>query len=90
MKPTEIKAELKRVPEWEHEAKAIERTFEFDDFTQAIDFMNAVAEIAEENDHHPDMDIRYNKVRVILSTHSKGGVTALDFEAAEKIDTLSE
>ena len=86
----EIKQELKRVPEWDHEKKQIERTFEFDDFTQAIDFVNAVAEIAEEEEHHPDIDLRYNKVRLVLSTHSKGGLTARDFDVAERIDTLSE
>ncbi len=85
---SDIKENLKRVPEWEYEKKAIERTFEFDDFTQAIDFVNAVAEIAEEEEHHPDLDIRYNKVRVVLSTHRKGGVTDMDFDVAEKIDTL--
>jgi 4a-hydroxytetrahydrobiopterin dehydratase len=86
----DIKAWLKKLPEWEQDKKHIERLFEFDDFTQAIDFVNSVAEIAEEEDHHPDMDIRYNKVRVALSTHSEGGVTELDFEIAEKIDTLVE
>lgn len=86
----EIKQELKRIPEWDHEKKQIERTFEFDDFSQAIDFVNAVAEIAEEEEHHPDLDLRYNKVRVMLSTHSKGGLTERDFEVAERIDTLSE
>lgn len=86
----EIKVELKRVPEWEHEKKAIERTFEFDDFTGAIDFVNAVAEIAEEEDHHPDIDIRWNKVRLMLSTHNEGGLTQLDFDLAERIDTLAE
>ncbi|HWB58611.1 MAG TPA: 4a-hydroxytetrahydrobiopterin dehydratase [Chthoniobacteraceae bacterium] len=85
-----IKQELKRVPEWDHEKKQIERTFEFDDFTQAIDFINAVAEIAEEEEHHPDIDLRYNKVRLVLSTHSKGGLTERDFDLAERIDTLSE
>ena len=86
----DIKEELKRVPEWDHEKKQIERTFEFDDFLQAIDFVNAVAEIAEEDEHHPDIDIRYNKVTLVLSTHSKGGLTERDFDLAEKIDTLSE
>jgi len=87
---SDIKTEMKRIPEWEHEKKEIERTFEFDDFTQAIDFVNAVAEIAEEDEHHPDIDVRYNKVRLVLSTHSKGGLTERDFDLAEKIDTLSE
>jgi len=53
--------------------------FEFDDFTDAIDFVNSVAEVAEEEEHHPDIDIRFNKVRLVLSTHSKGGLTDLDF-----------
>jgi 4a-hydroxytetrahydrobiopterin dehydratase len=50
--------------------------------------VNGVAEIAEEEDHHPDIDIRYSKVTLRLSTHSEGGLTDLDFEIAEKIDTL--
>jgi 4a-hydroxytetrahydrobiopterin dehydratase len=87
---SEIKNMLKRVPEWEHDKKHIERTFEFDEFFQAIDFVNAVAEICEKVNHHPDIDIRYTKVRLALSTHSEGGLTNSDFTLAEKIDTLSE
>jgi len=87
---SDIKTMMKRVPEWETDQKSIERTFEFDDFAQAIDFVNAVAEIAEEEDHHPDIDVRWNKVRLILSTHSEGGLTELDFQLAKKIDTLAE
>ena len=88
--PSAVKTEMKRVPEWDAGKKSIERTFEFDDFTQAIDFVNAVAEIAEEEDHHPDIDVRWNKVKLSLSTHSEGGLTELDFDVAEKIDTLAE
>ena len=84
----EIKEALKDLPAWEVEGKNIERTFEFEDFAQAIDFVNGIAELAEEADHHPDFDVRYNKVRVVLSTHSKGGLTDMDFDLAEKIDTL--
>ena len=84
----DIKDWLKKLPEWELDKKHIERLFEFDDFSQAIEFVNGVAEIAEEEDHHPDIDIRYNKVKLALSTHSEGGLTDLDFEIAEKIDTL--
>lgn len=90
MKSDEAKARLKKVPEWELEKKHIERTFEFDDFSDSIDFVNSVSEVAEEEEHHPDIDIRYNKVRLVLSTHSKGGLTDLDFELAERIDTLAE
>ena len=86
----DIKDRLKKIPEWEVEKNHIERTFEFDDFADAIDFVNAVAEVAEEEEHHPDIDIRYSKVRLVLSTHSKGGLTELDFALAERIDTLSE
>lgn len=84
----EIKEAIKDLPEWDVEGKSIVRVFEFDDFEQAIDFVNGVAELAEDADHHPDMDIRYNKVRVILSTHSKGGITESDFDLAERLDTL--
>jgi 4a-hydroxytetrahydrobiopterin dehydratase len=84
----DIKAWLKKLPNWDLEKKTIERVFEFDDFSQAIEFVNGVAEIAEEDDHHPDIDIRYSKVTLRLSTHSEGGLTDLDFEVAEKIDTL--
>ncbi len=86
----EIKVALKKVPEWELDKKKIERTFEFDDFTGAIDFVNLVAEISEEQEHHPDIDIRYNKVKLSVYTHNKNGLTELDFQLAERIDTLSE
>jgi 4a-hydroxytetrahydrobiopterin dehydratase len=90
IKQSELKERLKKVPEWELEKKHIERTFEFDDFSESIDFVTAVAEVAEEEEHHPDIDIRYNKVRLVLSTHSKGGLTEMDFGLAERIDTLAE
>ena len=84
----ELKTYLKSVPVWEHDKKKIERVFEFEDFTSAMDFVNQVAEIAEDGEHHPDIDIRYNKVKLILTTHTKGGLTEADFDLAEKIDTL--
>src|SRR6188508_2052960 len=90
IKADDLKNRLKKIPEWELEKKHIERTFEFDDFTESIDFVNSVAEVAEDEEHHPDIDIRYNKVRLVLTTHSKGGLTELDFNLAERIDTLSE
>jgi 4a-hydroxytetrahydrobiopterin dehydratase len=86
----DIKDWLKKLPEWDLDKKQIERVFEFEDFTLAMDFVNNVAEIAEEDDHHPEIDIRYNKVRIALSTHAEGGLTDADFEVAEKIDTLVE
>jgi len=90
LKGDEAKARLKKIPEWELEKKHLERTFEFEDSSESIDFVNSVAEVAEDEEHHPDIDIRYNKVRLVLSTHSKGGLTELDFALAERIDTLAE
>jgi 4a-hydroxytetrahydrobiopterin dehydratase len=85
-----IKTYMKKVPEWETDKKKIERVFEFDDFTAAMDFVNLVAEISEEQEHHPDIDIRYNRVKLAIYTQTKDGLTELDFQLAERIDTLSE
>lgn len=85
-----IQDRLKKIPEWDCDNKQLERSFEFDDFAGSIDFVNSVAEIAEELGHHPDIDIRWNKVQIIVSTHSKGGLTEYDFELAEKIENLVE
>src|SRR5215470_16418286 len=85
IKAGELKERMKKIPEWELEKKHIERTFEFDDFTDAIDFVNSVAGVAEEEEHQPEIDARYKKVHLVLSTHSKGGRTELDFGLAERI-----
>ncbi len=90
IKKSELTKRLKDLPEWELVDHTIERTFEFEDFNTAIDFVNGVAEIAEEAEHHPDIDIRWNKVRLVLSTHSKGGLTELDLTLAERIDALGD
>ena len=87
---TELKQALKKIPEWDLAGNTIERTFEFDDFVEAVDFVDQVAEIAAEEDHHPDIDVRYNKVRLALSTHAEHGLTSRDFFVAERIDTLAE
>ena len=79
---------LKKVPEWDYENKCITRSFDFDEFVEGIDFVNDVAEIAEEAAHHPDIDIRGSRVLCSLTTHDKNGVTELDFEVAARIDTL--
>lgn len=79
---------LKKVPEWDYENKCISRSFDFDEFVEGIDFVNDVAEIAEEASHHPDIDIRGARVLCSLTTHDKNGVTELDIEIAARIDTL--
>jgi 4a-hydroxytetrahydrobiopterin dehydratase len=85
---TQIKEALGSVPNWTQKGDNITRTFQFKDFPGAIQFVNALAKIAEEANHHPDIDIRWNKVTLALSTHDAGGLTAKDFELAKKFDQL--
>ena len=73
-------------PEWQLDGETITRTFVFDDFVEAIGFVNKVAIAAEVADHHPDIDIRWNKVTLALSTHSEGALTAKDTTLAAKAD----
>jgi 4a-hydroxytetrahydrobiopterin dehydratase len=82
----EIQQRLDEMGDWEREGDEIQKVFEFDDFTAAIRFVNEVAKIADRYDHHPDIDIRWNKVRLALSTHSEGGLTARDFNLAGDIE----
>ena len=84
----ELEGVLKKNPEWESEGMGITRTFEFEGFMEAMEFVNTVADVAEEADHHPDIDIRWRKVRLVLVTHSAGGLTDLDVEMAQRIDRL--
>ena len=87
---TEIKTSLKELNGWKHEGKFITRTFEFDQFMDAIAFVNEVAEAAEREEHHPDINIRYTTVRLSIQTHSKGGVTEWDTGLAKAIDVLEK
>lgn len=87
--PTQIKAALPTVPQWRRKATVITRTFEFKDFVVAMKFVNAVAKAAEKAGHHPDIDIRWNKVTLALSTHDAGGLTEKDFALAAKFDLLA-
>lgn len=90
LKDKELDQALKKCPEWEvsEDGKEITRTIEFEEFTEAIDCVNDIAEIAEEAQHHPDFDIRYSKVILRLTTHDEGGVTPADIEMAGRIDNL--
>ena len=89
MKTDELKVRLKKIPEWELEKKHIERTFEFDDFSESIDFVNGVAEVAEDEEHHPDIDIRYNTITMALVSHDSGGVTQRDVRMAGTINKIA-
>ena len=85
---------LGTLPNWSRGEGALVREVELASFPQAIQVVNRVAEIAENNDHHPDIDIRWRTLRFTLSTHSKGGITDLDVSLAAEIDgvldTLAE
>jgi 4a-hydroxytetrahydrobiopterin dehydratase len=74
---------------WRQEGAALTKTFEFKDFMGAIGFVNKAAERAEAADHHPDLDIRYNKVTATLSTHSEGGVSEKDLRLAKELESIS-
>jgi 4a-hydroxytetrahydrobiopterin dehydratase len=89
--PVEKVEELARVfPEWNVQDTRITREFVFRDFREAIDFVNRIASAAEAENHHPDIFISYNKVRLTLSTHKAGGLTAKDFILAGEIDSRAE
>lgn len=85
----EIGAALTGLPRWNLESGELVRTAIFRDFREAMAFVNGVAELAEAAGHHPDIDIRYNKVRLALVTHDAGGITKKDLSLAGEIDKKS-
>lgn len=84
----ELKSALKKRPEWDLEGKAITRVIEFEDFMEGIDFVNLLAEVAEEAQHHPDITINYTRVTISLTSHEAGGITEDDIELADRISNL--
>jgi 4a-hydroxytetrahydrobiopterin dehydratase len=86
---SEVSQQLEGLPNWrrsEVDEPAITATYELTDFVAALDFVNRVGHEAELMNHHPDIDIRWNKVTLVLSTHSEGGLTANDIELAHRIN----
>lgn len=81
-----VAAALARVPGWTRAGRAIERTYRFADFGGALGFVNRVGELAERQNHHPDIAIHYNEVTLSLWSHDAGGVTERDFRLAAAID----
>lgn len=88
--PTVLREALNRIPGWKRRGAVIHRTFEFTDFPTALRFVNAVGRAAEKAQHHPDIDIRWNRVTLLLTTHDSGGLTALDVALAARVNTLAE
>jgi 4a-hydroxytetrahydrobiopterin dehydratase len=84
----EIAAALAALPDWERDGGEIVKTFECESFPAAIAFVVRIGFLAEKADHHPDLDVRWRKVKVALSTHSAGGLTNRDFDLATEIEAL--
>jgi 4a-hydroxytetrahydrobiopterin dehydratase len=84
----EITRQLAALPGWAGDGQALRRTAQARDFRAAIRVVDEVADVAEEMDHHPDIDIRWRTLAFTLSTHSAGGVTQLDIELAHRIEEL--
>ncbi len=85
----ELAALLPTLPGWSGDPIAISRTYTAPDFSTGIKLVNAVAEVAEDINHHPDIDIRWTKVTFRLTTHSAGGVTRRDIDLAARIAALA-
>jgi 4a-hydroxytetrahydrobiopterin dehydratase len=73
-------------PDWVRDRQSISRTYVFNDFSEAMGFVTRVAIASEAADHHPDIDIRWNKVTIVLSTHSEGALTSKDLTLATRFD----
>jgi 4a-hydroxytetrahydrobiopterin dehydratase len=84
----EIDERLGGLEGWSREGDSIAKQFELDDFKGSVDFVNRLTPEAEDMNHHPDLDISWNKVTVRITTHSEGGLTGNDFVLAERIDSV--
>ena len=86
----QVAEQMQRLPEWTLKGDQIERQLTFQNFVDAMVFVNKVAEVAEELGHHPDLRIVYNRVSLALSTHDAGGLTQKDFQMAQRIESLAK
>ena len=87
---TTVEEGLQHLPDWERRGNEIIKTFVREDFSHAMTFVNEVAAAAEAAGHHPDIDIRWNKVTLALSSHAEGGLTDRDFQLAARIQELDQ
>jgi 4a-hydroxytetrahydrobiopterin dehydratase len=88
LSPEELAAALPRLPLWSGDGDALRRTVDLPSFRDAVAAIDAIADVAEEMDHHPDIDLRWRTLHLTLASHSAGGVTELDLELARRIDAL--
>lgn len=85
---TEVKARMQRLPTWKLVGQELQCAYKFENFIQAVDFVNQLVKPAEAVQHHPDLEVGYGRVAIRLSTHDAGGLTELDFKLAEEISQL--
>ncbi len=88
LEDAEVESRLSELEGWQRSGDAICKEFERNDFVGSVDFAKQIVGPAEEMGHHPDLEISWDTVKVMLTTHSEGGVTESDFELAGKIDEL--
>ena len=88
LKDAEIRDALQALPEWYLSRNTLRRDYQFKDFISAMAFVNRVVEVAETANHHPDIDIRYNKVTLALTSHDSGGITNRDLKMAKQISEM--
>ncbi|MFZ1082345.1 MAG: 4a-hydroxytetrahydrobiopterin dehydratase [Candidatus Kryptoniota bacterium] len=84
----DIESRITKLPGWRYSDESIIKDYKLKDFQEAMGFVVKIALAAEKMDHHPDITIEYNRVRIILTTHSEDGVTLKDFDLAGKIEKL--
>lgn len=84
----EVEQRLQGLRGWTREGEAITRELDRGDFKGSVDFVNRLTPVAEGMNHHPDLSISWSKVKVTITTHSEGGLTASDFDLASRIDAL--
>ncbi|MEP6900492.1 MAG: 4a-hydroxytetrahydrobiopterin dehydratase [Actinomycetota bacterium] len=88
LSPDEILNNLVEMEDWSAENDILSRRFEFENFSEALEFINLVGAIAERRDHHPDITFGWGYAEINLTTHDRNGITALDFAVAKEIDGL--
>lgn len=88
MSGDQVHEQIRELPGWSVTKNAITKTYELGDFKASLSLVNRAGELAEAAQHHPDIDIRYNKVTLTLSTHDEGGLTEKDFDLARRIEGL--
>ena len=89
LNPDDLTAALRKLPGWTHVGDTITRSITYPTFLTAIEAVTGIATVAEEHDHHPDIDIRWRTLNILLTTHDAGGLSQLDIDVAHQIDAIA-